>query len=187
MGDAHPIHLVIRFSDSFRASVNAIKEHKAVIQREGAVWFAKVGKPLGPERASRIGDQLRRDVRSYAFLVKKGKGGYQWFRATIVAIAETLPGRATRYIPDYYSAARIIQDARLWLKLSRIDAIDPQALKPYRIITSGRPLLDSIRTSMAGMFIVQLSEHVEQRRSLSSPGDIFEWMEEDEFDFGDDD
>ena len=41
-----PAHILVRFSDSLLKDRNTITEHTQIIQREGAVWFGKMGSPV---------------------------------------------------------------------------------------------------------------------------------------------
>ena len=157
------IHLVMRFADGFMASsiVSTVAEHQAVIMQHGAVWYGKVGKTLASHIIGAIHEQLAAGIPTYAILVQKVGSEYEGFQGTIAEVAKTLPRGAKKLVPPYYDKNDITRKVTVWTKLTSISAIQKGNLKGYRVASSGRPLLSSLRKSMAGNFVVKEGEGID--------------------------
>jgi len=155
MEEKQPIHVLMRFSDKIGAIEDTAEAHCRVLRKWGAVWFGKMGKTLGTGYIERINGQCSRKVPTYLFLVQKGRKGYEVHRGKIEHIRRDLPASQLNLIPSYYETNRIMKYVRLWIKLSKLQAATPNALDELIVSSSSMPVLDSLHSSMAGLFIVR--------------------------------
>ena len=82
-------NLVIRFADNMRFArgIDTIEEHNKVLEKRGAVWFAKFGKTLGMQHVVRLNKQIKVGIKTHMFLVGKQGREYQWFRARLTEVS----------------------------------------------------------------------------------------------------
>ena len=150
------MHLVVRFSDSFCGGVDTIREHMLVIEQSGAVWFAKMGRPLASYRIDLLSDQMRRGIPTFLFLVQKAGRDYVWAQGTLCAISRSLPAREHALTPPYYRDRKVNQAASIWFKLSKISRPRASQIKMLNVASSRNPISESLARSMAAMFVVQV-------------------------------
>lgn len=148
------MHLVVRFSDSLCGGVDTIYEHMSVIEQSGAVWFAKMGRPLAGHRIDLLSDQIRRGIPTFLFLVQKAGQAYVWAQGTLCAISRSLPAGERAFTPPYYRDCKVNQAASIWFKVSKISRPRASRIKLLSVASSGNPISESIRNSMAPMFVV---------------------------------
>jgi len=153
---ATAMHLVVRFSDLLCGGVDTIREHMAVIEQAGAVWFAKMGRPLARYKIDLLSDQIRRGIPTFLFLVQKAGRHYVWAQATLCAISLSLPAREHALTPPYYRDRKVNQAASIWFKVSKISRPRAALIKMLNVASSGNPVSESLAGSMAAMFVVHV-------------------------------
>ena len=70
MKQKKPTHLLIRFSDRLLESRRTIDEHQEVIEKEGAVWFGKMGQPISQNAIDKLNKQVTENIPTYIYLVR---------------------------------------------------------------------------------------------------------------------
>jgi len=50
----HPVHLVVRFSDTMFTVGDVVAIHNGIVKEQGAVWFGKLGQTLSQNRIDMI-------------------------------------------------------------------------------------------------------------------------------------
>ena len=153
---ATAMHLVVRFSDSLCGGVDTIREHMSVIEQSGAVWFAKMGRPLAGRKIDLLSDQMRRGIPTFLFLVQKAGRDYVWAQATLCAISRSLSAREQALTPPYYRDRKVNQAASIWFKVSKISRPRASQIKMLTVASSGNPISESLAGSMAAMFVVHV-------------------------------
>lgn len=148
--DIDAIHLLMRFADSVLQVKDTIKEHHDIIEKHEAVWIGKLGKPLGPDSIKAVNRQVEADYTTYLFLVQKVRGEYAVYRGKVMAVAKELPEKERKLVPSYYRDKKL----SFWTKLSSIEPVSPRVLNNYHIASSSRPVLGTLKRSMAGMFVL---------------------------------
>ena len=118
------------------------------------MWFAKFGKTLGLPHVERLNEQIKAEIKTYMFLVGKQGREYQWFRARLMEVSRSRPKSDRAPTPAYYKKIHSAGSARLWLRVSTLDAISGYEAKRLVVKSSAFPISDSLAKSMAGMFIV---------------------------------
>ena len=182
------MHLVVRFSDSLCGGVDTIREHMSVIEQSGAVWFAKMGRPLAGHKIDLLSDQIRRGIPTFLFLVQKAGRDYVWAQATLCAISRSLPAREHALTPPYYRDRKVNQAASIWFKVSKISRPRASQIKMLNVASSGNPISESLAGSMAAMFVVhvgagnsrQCSPSTRKTPSLSLEEAVLDAFEEDD-------
>jgi hypothetical protein len=152
-----PQHVVIRFSDDLYSVGDMIGEHVAVLERKGAVWLGKFGKPLAIKRVASMNEQVAAGTATYVYLVRKrpGSGGYDAFRGSVLQFSREVDDIEPDLVPAYYDAMDLWGVVGFWVKLSAIVELPADALDDLRVQRSGMVLTESLRASVAGMFIVE--------------------------------
>lgn len=151
-----PLHVAIRFSDDLHSVGDTIGEHRDVLDRVGAVWLGKFGKTLAVRHVDAINMQIDAERPSYLYLIRKCQrsGGYDAFRGDIRAISRDETDVERSLVPRYYDRLNLWPLVGVWIKLSSLEDIDPVDLQRVCVLRSNMPLAESLRLSMAGMFIV---------------------------------
>ena len=144
----------MRFSDSLCGGVDTIREHVSVIKQSGAVWFAKMGRPLAGYKIDLLSDQIRRGIPTFLFLVQKKGRDYIWAQGTLCAISRSVPARQQALTPTYYRDRKVDQAASIWFKVSKISRPRASQIKMLSVASSGNPISESLVGSMAAMFVV---------------------------------
>lgn len=151
-----PLHVAIRFSDDLYSIGDMIGEHRDVLDRVGAVWLGKFGKTLAIRHVDAINAQIDAERPSHLYLIRKcqSSAGYDAFRGDIRAISRDEEDVDRARVPRYYDRLNLWPLVGVWIKLSSLEDIDPIDLRKVCVLRSNMPLVESLRLSMAGMFIV---------------------------------
>jgi len=152
---ARDIHLVIRFSDALFGGVKTIEVHQEVIVEQGAVWLAKVGKPLGQQRIAKLNRQVETGVQTLLFLVQRKGHTYIWAKGHIAFVQRDLPESEMQLVPTYYHTSGLLQHASTWFKLVSLSGAAKESIGNLVVASSGKPIYEALTESMAAMFIVQ--------------------------------
>lgn len=155
------MHVAIRFSDDLYSIGDTIGRHREILARSGAVWLGKFGKPLAAKRIELINEQVAAETPSYLYLVRKRprSAGYDSFRGGILKMSRDEDDVEQKLVPGYYDRLNLWGLVGFWVKLSTLDPLPPDGLKHLRVLRSNMPLTDSLRSSVAGMFIVGRQNH----------------------------
>lgn len=152
-----PQHVLIRFSDDLYGIGDMIGEHAAVLSKEGAVWIGKFGKALAASRVDAINEQVANDTTSYFYLVRKRResSGYDAFRGTVVRMTRDPEEVDSSLVPKYYDNLDLWGQVGVWVKLSELTPLPADGLLDLLVQRSRAPVTESLKTSVAGMFIVE--------------------------------
>ena len=97
------IHLVFRFSDRLLKINDTVLEHNKIIEKYGAVWFAKLGKPVGKPHIESMRAQIEDSIPTYLYIVQKQSGAYIYYRGSVSEITKDTPLHEKELFPNYYS------------------------------------------------------------------------------------
>lgn len=150
----------------FARGIDTIEQHNKVLERRGSVWFAKFGKTLGMQYVVRLNKQIKGGIKTHMFLVGKQGREYQWFRARLTEVSRSKPKSTREPMPSYYKDSYMASTARLWLRVSTLDAMPSNESRRLFVRSSGTPIGESLASSMAGMFIVVEDKNVTIAASL---------------------
>lgn len=142
------ITIALRFADNFAPTEGTIKAHEALIEKDGFVWYGKLGSPV----SDKVSGQILEQEAPRILLIHSGKLDRYW--AYIDKIQHNTP--ETEHIPEYYRGnAGVI---KTWLRVRRIEAAENKILSRCVVMSSGRPLSEVSRSSMSPYFIIELKE-----------------------------
>ena len=86
--------IALRFGEHFAPACGTIAAHKELIDKNGFVWYGKMGSQL----ADKIIDMILKNDNPKILLIQSGKTGRFW--AYVTEISKTTPPKD--YIPEYY-------------------------------------------------------------------------------------
>lgn len=155
MLEKYPIHLIIRYSDNLYKIDDVVSEHTKIIDKNGMVWFGKVGKPLGLPHLETINNQCTSGVPTYLYLIQKVGKNYLTHRGKLIKASRSFPTAQKSLIPKYYYEKEILSLISIWFNLSEITKMDEGYLSNLRVVTSIMTITETLASSMAAMFIVK--------------------------------
>lgn len=155
MINTKPIHLLIRFSDNLFKVGDVIYMHNEVINRQGAVWFGKLGTPIAQRHIDKINFQCKDGIPSFLFLVKGNRRKSTFFKAGVLFLSLDFPSEEQQLIPQYYFNKKITSQIKFWAKLSDISPLEPGELKMQKVAGSVLEINETLFRSSSGHFIVQ--------------------------------
>ena len=150
-----PIHLLLRFSDSLLKEGDTIEEHNQVIQRQGVVWFGKMGSTVSQSHIDILNEQVGENIPTYVYLVKGNRRKSTVYRARLAFASKTLPKGESQRVPAYYSSLDISKYVNFWVKLTEIIPIDFGELKRLRVGSSVLPIQETLTKSSSGHFFLK--------------------------------
>jgi hypothetical protein len=153
-----PIHLMMRYSDALMGVEDTIAEHQSVIDRRGAVWIGKIGKPLGGSHIAKINRQCRDGHPTFMFLVQNrgrpGHADYVFHRGKVCEVGSALPSSGEKLVPRYYIGRGIKQQAAFWCKVTALSQVSAKAMLEYHVASSRRPIRNALVRSLAALFVL---------------------------------
>ena len=149
-----PMHLIIRFSDSFIKSSTTIVEHQKIIDEYGFVWFGKMGHPILESRSELLNLQVKKHVPTFVFLAKGNRNKYNVYQAKLELSSRIMPENEQYLIPDYYSSFELFKHIRFWVKLNEIKEVEFSILAQYKVIRSAYSIKESLVKSSSGHFFI---------------------------------
>jgi hypothetical protein len=148
------VHLLLRFSDSLLKTGDTITAHTQVIEREGAVWFGKMGATVSQHNIDVLNDQVKKNIPTYVYLVKGNRRKSSAYRGKLVVASKTIPIEEQHLAPQYYEELDIRQYMKFWVKLSEIIPIDMAELQKMRVSSSVLPIQETLVKSSSGHFVI---------------------------------
>lgn len=142
--------IVVRYSNKYENE--CILKHQEVIKREGFVWFGKCGNVIRKVNAENILSQENPKVILYS-----KSGSY------ICELKDISYEEQTKNIPEYYKNLRNSKDEcgyelfkpSMYYALSSIKKINPDLLKKFVILKSGKNLYEIINKTMTTQMIIK--------------------------------
>jgi len=155
MKQKKPIHLLIRFSDRLLENRGTIEEHQNVIEKEGAVWFGKMGQPVSYNVIEKLNQQVEKNIKTYIYLVKGNRRTPSAFLSELIIASREFPQNEKELIPAYYQELEIIQFIKVWVKIRCLHEIGSGDLNKMRVASSVYPLTETLIKSSTGHFIIK--------------------------------
>ncbi|MDY6846396.1 MAG: hypothetical protein SVP52_04610 [Chloroflexota bacterium] len=155
MKQKKPTHLLIRFSDRLLENRGTIEEHQKVIEKEGAVWFGKMGQPISQNAIDKLNKQVEDNIPTFIYLVKGNRRKPTTFISDLVFASKSKPEEEMDLIPPYYNEIEIIQFVKFWAKVTNLHEIDLKDLTKMGVASSVYPLLETLVKSSSGHFYLQ--------------------------------
>jgi hypothetical protein len=152
------LHLVVRFSDNLFSIGDVISKHNEVVEKQGYVWFGKIGSTLSSTRIDSLNNQIREDVPTYIYLVKGNRRKSTIYRASLLSVSKELPKGELRKVPSYYSTKGLRQYMNAWMRIAEISEVEPSSMKNLKAISSIFPIQETLARSSSGHFLVHEAE-----------------------------
>lgn len=134
------LHLLLRIP-SYGDPITRIAElHNAVVTRYETVWLGIVGKSYSRRNLESI-----RQCGHYLYVVQHQKNGLILMRARIKDIDSRLPETDHHLTPEYYASARIIERAKVWVRITSLHVTSIKELDDLRVKSSGRKATSTLR------------------------------------------
>lgn len=139
------ITIALRFADNFAPTEGTIKAHEVLIEKDGFVWYGKLGSPV----SEKVSGQILEQEAPRILLIHSGKSDRYW--AYIDKIQHNTP--ESDHIPEYYRGNAGV--FKTWFRLKKIEIADNKVLSRCVVKSSGRPLSEVSRSSMSPYFIIK--------------------------------
>ncbi len=142
------ITVALRYFDKFAPEGGTIAAHQKIIDKEGFVYYGKLGTPL----SNKVIDQLLGNEDKRFLLIHSGKQDRYWMHYESVTRDEV----DAHYIPEYYRDRA--SDFKTWFKIVKIDSAPNDVMKRCFVNSSNRPLGEASKHSMSPYFIIRVDE-----------------------------
>lgn len=156
---SNPYHLVVRFSDTMFGVGDVVSIHNAIVKKDGAVWFGKLGQTLSQSRIDMLAKQIEQGIPTYLYLVKGNRKKSTAYRAKLIAVSREKP-KEKKLIPAYYGEKKLLQYMQAWMKISQIEPIDMSEMDSLKAINSVFPISETLQRSSSGYFLVHESKSI---------------------------
>lgn len=137
--------IALRFGEHFAPDCGTIAAHQEVIDKQGFVWYGKMGTPVSTKVISLIANNKPLRI----LLIRSGKAERYW--ATVIDIQHDVPDR--EYIPEYYRESAEV--FKTWFKVERFDIAEKDVMSQFVVASSGTPLSEVSRHSMSPYFMIE--------------------------------
>ncbi len=155
----HPVHLVVRFTDTMFDVGDVVAVHNEIVTEQGAVWFGKLGQTLSQGRIEIINKQIEQRIPTFLYLVKGNRKKSTAYRAQLIAVSRDKP-KEKKLIPQYYGEKKLLQYMQAWMKISHIEPIDMSEMDSLKAISSVFPIAETLTRSSSGYFLVRESKSI---------------------------
>lgn len=141
------LHILLRYSDRLYKT-NAFKEHKALEESFGYVWWGKFGLGVSNVIVNKVKEQIKNGNTTYLFLTHSTYLKYQAEIIEIVGGGELFEGtpKDIAAIPEYYR----MEKCSVWFKIRNLKQIDKDSLESLKLYNepTERPKLGGMRPLM---------------------------------------
>ncbi len=146
-----PLHLIVRFADSLFDVGDVVARHNEIVEKEGSVWFGKMGQTISQIRIDKLNQQIAQDIPTYLYLVKGNRKKSTPYQAPLLSISRELPTDQA-LIPPYYTEKDILQFMKVFMKVGKITKIEMKDLNKLQAISSINPMSDTLAAAHQVIF-----------------------------------
>jgi hypothetical protein len=150
----NPVHLLVRFSDTLFDVGNVVDRHLEVIEKQGLVWFGKLGSPVSQFHLDKLSDQVKEGIPTFLFLVKGNRKKQTYYKCNFLSAQKTFPEDQKDSIPPYYFELGFIERMKCWIKINIIEEVSSAEMKNWHVTSSINALDESLFRSSSGHFII---------------------------------
>ena len=137
--------IALRFFEKFAPEDGTIAEHKKLLDKNGYVYYGKMGSPVSDKNIDML---MKQDV-VRLLLIHSGKADRYW--ATVDEIVKQRPPVDT--FPSYY---RDIADRfTTWFRITKIETAPKDIMSKCKVASSGANLGEASKHSMSPYFIIE--------------------------------
>lgn len=147
------LHLIVRFADSLFDVGDVVAHHNKVVEKQGSVWFGKMGQAISQLRIDKLNQQIQQGIPTYLYLVKGNRKKSTPYQSLLLSISREMP-KDQDLIPPYYVEKEILQFMKTFMKTGKISKIEMADLQSLKAISSVNPISDTLARSSSGYFLV---------------------------------
>ena len=140
--------VALRFADTFAPSEGTIQAHQNMIDKQGVVWYGKLGAAV----SSKVANLIMENENPRILLIHSGKIGRYW--AYIKKLQYYIPTKSE--IPEYYRDNAGV--FKTWFRVVKIEEAPKNVLGNCVVASSQRPLSEVSKSSMSPYFIINVEE-----------------------------
>lgn len=140
--------IALRFSNNFAPKTGTIVEHQKLIDKNGYVWYGKLGSSI----SNSVINMILENNDPKILLIHSGATGRYW--AYIDSIQKDVPDLSA--IPAYYRNKADMFKA--WLRIIRFENAPQNILSQCTVVSSGATLSYASKHSMSPYFIIETNE-----------------------------
>lgn len=138
----------LRFTDKFSPKQGTIKAHEELIDRNGFVWYGKLGNAISDKNIAMI----MNNENPKFLLIHSGKTERYW--VYILEISKNIP--PLEEIPQYYR--NVASDFKVWFKVTKFELAEKDVVSKCIVVSSGESLSLVSKYSMSPYFIIDYDE-----------------------------
>ena len=140
--------IALRFFEKFAPSDGTIAEHQKLLDKNGYVYYGKMGTPVSDKNI----DILMKQDEVKILLIQSGKADRYW--ATVDEIVKKRPPLGT--FPSYYDG--IVDRFATWFRIIKIETAPKDIMSRCKVASSGASLSEASKHSMSPYFIIEFQE-----------------------------
>ena len=140
--------IALRFFEKIAPSDGTIAEHQKLLNRNGYVYYGKMGTPVSDKNITMLLKQGTVKV----LLIQSGKTNRYW--ATVDEIVKQRP--SFDEFPSYYHD--IADRFTTWFRIVKIETAPRDIMSRCRVASSGAILGEASKHSMSPYFIIEFQE-----------------------------
>jgi MoxR-like ATPase len=137
------LHVLLRWQPSQNPST--VADHRAVADREGSVWWGKIGDParaaISAANLQRLRSQLQAGRATHVYLYRPG----ELWRTDLQQVETDKSAIDPALVPGYYAAETT---HHLWLRLANFTSLPDSTTGELVLASSGKPLNFAGQSSM---------------------------------------
>ena len=137
----------IRFSEKFSTDKGTIYEHQQIIDKNGYVWYGK----LGSCPSSKVRECILKNDDPKILLIHSGKADRYWLHISDICKVPELD-----FVPEYYKDKYEVFGC--WIKVTKIESAPNNVISKCIVSSSGTPLAEASKHSMSPYFIIEYNE-----------------------------
>ena len=142
--------IALRYAEKFAPSEGTIAAHRVMIEKNGYVWYGKMGTAVSCKNIELIMAQKK------PRLLLIHSGGPERYWATIEEISRQQP--VYDAFPQYYHDKA--EDFKTWFRLVKIEPAPKNIMSLCNVASSGQALSLVSKYSMSPYFIIELDDSV---------------------------
>ena len=138
--------VALRFFEKFAPEDGTIKEHKKLIEKNGYVYYGKMGNPVSDKNIKILMEQESVQL----LLIHSGKTDRYW--AHVDKITKEQP--SFEEFPEYYHD--IVDKFKTWFRIISIEEAPKNIMALCKVASSGTTLGEASKHSMSPYFIIEI-------------------------------
>lgn len=138
--------VALRFFERFATENGTIAEHQELIDKNGYVYYGKMGNPVSDKNIRMLMEQESIKV----LLIHSGKTDRYW--ATVDKIVKEQPEYDE--FPEYYHD--MADKFKTWFRIIKIEQAPKDVMSKCKVASSGATLGEASKHSMSPYFIIEL-------------------------------